>query len=407
MLIMHVKKLHIILVVFFVAGLFTGGYTFGQSRYAPVDLTGTLDTASNETEEAFNPFWETLELIHEEYFEQPLDDDELAKGAIDGMLATLEDPNTRYLPPEQEHAAREAMEGNLEGIGAEVSSVDGAIVIVAPYEGSPAESAGILTGDILREADGTPLTGLHASEAASLVRGPAGTPVLLLVERDGELFEVEVVRGVIKIPSVRGEILDDEIAYVRLSRFANDTNQELADVIEELFINDPQGIILDLRGNPGGNLTTAVDVADHFLDQGTILVERFGNGKEIEFESDEKGEAQELPLVVLINQGSASASEVVAGAIQDRDRGILIGDTSFGKGTVQVWKSLSNDGGIRITIARWLTPDGEWVHEEGLVPDYFVSLPEAEEEEFSDTQLQAAIDFIMGRPVLKTATDDG
>ncbi len=404
---MQVKKLYIILGIIFVVALFMGGYAFGQSPYAPIDMTGTMDADSIETGEAFNPFWETLELIHEEYFEQPLDDDALAKGAIDGMLATLGDPNTRYLPPEQEHAAREAMEGNLEGIGAEVSSVDGAIVIVAPYEGSPAESAGILPGDILREADGTPLTGLHPSEAASLVRGPAGTPVLLVVERDGELFEVEVIRGVIKIPSVRGELFEDGIAYVRLSRFANDTNQELADIIEELLIDDPQGIILDLRGNPGGNLTTAIDVADHFLDQGTILVERFGNGEEIEFESDEKGDAQELPLVVLINQGSASASEVVAGAIQDRERGILIGATSFGKGTVQVWKSLSNDGGIRITIARWLTPNGEWVHEEGLEPDYFVSLPEAEEEAFSDTQLQAAIDFILGRPVLETAPGDG
>ncbi|MGB3716374.1 MAG: S41 family peptidase [Candidatus Promineifilaceae bacterium] len=404
---MQVKKLYIILGVIFVAVMFMGGYAFGQSQYAPIDMTGTMDAASKDTEDAFNPFWEALELIHEEFYEQPLDDDELAKGAIDGMLATLEDPNTRYLAPEQEQAAREAMEGNLEGIGAEVSSVDGAIVIVAPYEGSPAESAGIRAGDILREADGTPLTGLDPSEAASLVRGPAGTPVLLVVERDGELFDVEVIRGVIKIPSVRGEIFEDGIAYVRLSRFANDTNQELADIIEELLIDDPQGIILDLRGNPGGNLTAAVDVADHFLDQGTILVEKFGNGEEIEFESDVKGNAQELPLVVLINQGSASASEVVAGAIQDRDRGVLIGDTSFGKGTVQVWKSLSNDGGIRITIARWLTPDGEWVHEEGLEPDYIVLLPEAEEEEFSDTQLQAAIDFILGRPVLETAPGDG
>lgn len=404
---MQVKKLYIILGVIFAAVMFMGGYAFGQSQYAPIDMTGTMDAASKDTEDAFNPFWEALELIHEEFYEQPLDDDELAKGAIDGMLATLEDPNTRYLAPEQEQAAREAMEGNLEGIGAEVSSVDGAIVIVAPYEGSPAESAGIRAGDILREADGTPLTGLDPSEAASLVRGPAGTPVLLVVERDGELFDVEVIRGVIKIPSVRGEIFEDGIAYVRLSRFANDTNQELADIIEELLIDDPQGIILDLRGNPGGNLTAAVDVADHFLDQGTILVEKFGNGEEIEFESDVKGNAQELPLVVLINQGSASASEVVAGAIQDRDRGVLIGDTSFGKGTVQVWKSLSNDGGIRITIARWLTPDGEWVHEEGLEPDYIVLLPEAEEEEFSDTQLQAAIDFILGRPVLETAPGDG
>ena len=399
---MQLKKYQIFLVIVLVLMMFAGGYALGQSKHAPVDLAGLPGARSTDIDEAFEPFLETLELIGEEYFEQPLDNDQLAKGAIDGMLATLEDPNTRYLPPEQEHTAREAMEGNLEGIGAEVSTIDGAIIVVAPYEGSPAESAGIQPGDILREADGVPLTGLHPPEAASLVRGPAGTPVRLLVERDGELIEIDVIRGVIKIPSVSGEILEDEIAYIRLSRFANDTNRELEVVIEQLSKDDPRGMILDLRSNPGGSLPTAVDVADHFLDEGTILVERFGKGDEIEFESKNRGDAQELPLVVLIDQGSASASEVVAGAIQDRERGVLIGDTSFGKGTVQIWKRLSNGGGIRITVARWLTPDGAWVHEQGLEPDFFILLPEIEMDEFSDTQLQAAIDFLMGRPILES-----
>lgn len=401
-LIMQVKKKQIVVILFVVVLLFVGGYTLGQSRYAPIDIRQTTGASAIEDEEAFRPFWETLELIQEDYFEQPLDDDLLAKGAIDGMLATLDDPNTRYLPPEQEEAARDAMEGNLEGIGAEVTAVDGDIVIVAPYEGSPAEEAGIQAGDIIRQADGEDLTGLHPAEAALLVRGPAGTPVLLQVERDGELLEIEVIRGVIKIPSVYGEIIDENIAYIRLSRFGNGTGQELSEVIQTLSDDDPQGIILDLRGNPGGSLPTAVDVADQFLDEGTILLERFGNGNEREFESDDAGDAQELPLVILINRGSASASEVVAGAVQDRDRGILIGDTSFGKGTVQVWESLSNGGGIRITVARWLTPDGEWVHEEGLEPDFWVLLPEPGEKEFSDIQLQAAVDYLLGRPVLET-----
>jgi carboxyl-terminal processing protease len=389
---MQVKKKQLILVAFVVVLLFAGGYALGQSRYAPLDLRQTTGASSIEDEEAFRPFWETLELIHVDYFEQPLDDDLLAKGAIDGMLATLNDPNTRYLPPEQEQAARDAMEGNLEGIGAEVTAVDGDIVIVAPYEGSPAEEAGIRAGDIIRKADGKELTGMHPAEAALLVRGPAGTPVLLQVERDGDILEIEVIRGVIKIPSVYGEIIDENIAYIRLSRFGNGTGQELSDVIQVLTNEDPRGIILDLRGNPGGSLPTAVEVADQFLDEGMILLERFGNGKEREFESDDAGDAQELPLVVLINHGSASASEVVAG----------IGDTSFGKGTVQVWEPLSNGGGIRITVARWLTPDGVWVHEKGLEPDFWVSLPETGDEEFSDIQLQAAVDHLMGRPVLET-----
>jgi carboxyl-terminal processing protease len=401
-IIMHVKKKQLILVALIVVLLFAGGYALGQSRYAPLDLRQTTSTADIGDDEAFRPFRETLKLIRADYFEQPLDDDLLAKGAIDGMLATLNDPNTRYLPPEQEQAARNAMEGNLEGIGAEVTAVDGDIVIVAPYEGSPAEEAGIQAGDILRKADGKDLTGMHPAEAALLVRGPAGTPVLLQVERNGDVLEIEVIRGVIKIPSVYGEIIDENIAYIRLSRFGNGTGQELSDVIQVLSNDDPRGIILDLRGNPGGSLPTAVDVADQFLDEGMILLERFGNGKEREFESDDAGDAQVLPLVVLINHGSASASEVVAGAVRDRERGILIGDTSFGKGTVQVWEPLSNGGGIRITVARWLTPDGEWVHEKGLEPDFWVSLPETSGEEFSDIQLQAAVDHLMGRPVLET-----
>jgi len=405
---MQVKKRHLILVVVLALLIFAGGYALAQSSYAPVKLGGFIGNVSEDTEEAFRPFWETLEFIQAEYFDQPLDADQLAKGAIDGMLATLDDQNTRYLTPDQEQAARDALNGNLQGIGAEVSSVDGEIIIVAPFEGSPAEAAGILPGDILREADGKTLTGLPPSDAALLVRGPAGTPVRLLIERDGELLEIEVIRGIIKIPSVRGELLEDDIGYIRLSRFANDTGDELSDVIQELSEDDPQGIILDLRSNPGGSLSAAVNVANQFLKEGTILVERFGSGKEIEFESDDDGDAQTLPLVILINEGSASASEVVAGAVQDRDRGVLIGDTSFGKGTVQIWKSLSNGGGIRITVARWLTPDGDWVHEEGIAPDFFVLLPESDAEEFSDTQLQAAIDYIMGRPLVETEpSNDG
>lgn len=405
---MKVRAAQFLMLASLVVIVFGGGYVLGQSSFAPVELSLTSSALSEETTAAFQPFWETLELLQEEYFKQPLNDIELAEGAIDGLLATLDDPNTRYLSPEHELAEREAMEGNLEGIGAEITAVDGAITIVAPYEGSPAELAGILPGDILREADGHILTDLPPSEAATLVRGPSGTPVNLVIERDGELIEIEVIRGIIKIPSVRGELLDDDIVYVRLSRFANDTNQELTDLLNDLFDDESIGIILDLRANPGGSLTTAVDVADHFLEQGTILIESFGNGEEVLFEADDEGDAQELPMVVLIDGGSASASEVLAGAVQDRDRGVLIGETTFGKGTVQVWKRLSNGGGIRITIARWLTPDGDWVHGEGLEPDFSVSLTDAGDDEFNDTQLQAAIDYLLGRPVLETkAADEG
>jgi len=382
--------------------LISGGYLLGQSQIAPIQLTGAASGTPRQAEEAFRPFWETWNFLHDDYFEQPLDDIILAEGALEGMLATLDDANTIYLSPQNEKAARQAFAGNLEGIGAEVTSEDDAIVIVAPYEGSPAALAGLLQGDILREADGISLTGLDVAEAAALVRGSAGTVVHLLVERDGQLLELDVTRDVIDVPSVRGEFLEENIAYVRLSRFSDDTDEEFTAILESLISQDPAGLILDVRSNPGGSLSSAVSVADQFLAEGPILIERFGNGREKLFDADDEGLAQDVPLVILIDQGSASASEVLAGAVRDRERGTLIGATSFGKGTVQSWKKLSNGGGVRITIARWITPEGTWVHKEGLEPDLDVSLPEVAGEPFNDSQLQAAIDYLLDQSVIES-----
>jgi carboxyl-terminal processing protease len=240
------------------------------------------------------------------------------------------------------------------------------------------------------------------AEAAALVRGPAGTEVRLLIERSGEFIEVTVTRDVIRVLSVRGEILDEGLVYVRLSRFGNQTAKELEESLETLLASEPDGIILDLRGNPGGSLNAVVEVADQFLDQGLILTQRYGNGREREYVADEKGLAQEIALVVLIDEGSASASEVLAGAIRDSERGILVGVTSFGKGTVQDWQRLSNGGGLRLTTARWLTPSGDWVHESGLEADITVALADSQSDSEVDSQLQQAINYLLGRPVVET-----
>ncbi len=283
---------------------FTGGYLLGQSPAAPVNLFGLVNGRAVQNPDDVKAFWEVWDLVHTRYLRQPVDDTALMDGAINGMLETLGDPHTRYLPPADQEAAEQSMSGEFQGIGAEVESVDGAITIVAPIDGSPAQAAGLQPGDILREADGVPLTGMDVSEAAALVRGPAGTTVRLLIERDGETFTVDITRDVIKLPSARGDLIDE---------------------------------------------------------------------------------------------GSASASEVLSGAIQDRGRGVLIGDTSFGKGTVQTWQTLANDGGVRITIAEWLTPDKSSINETGLTPDYFIPLDPDNPEE--DAQLQAAIDYLLGKPI--------
>ncbi|MDX1614404.1 MAG: S41 family peptidase [Candidatus Promineifilaceae bacterium] len=385
--------------------IFVGGYAFGQSSVAPVQLFGPQTDAPESVREHFAPFWETWRLVQREFYDQPLDTDVLVEGAIDGLLATLDDPNTVYLPPAQEEAARRVSDGSFEGIGATVTTnEDDAIVIISPYEGSPARQAGLRPGDIIRAANGEPLTGKDVAKAAEIIRGPAGTTVTLLVERDGEQFEVDVVRGVIDIPSVRGERLEDDIGYIRLSRFIENTPQQLQETLEELMAERPVGLILDLRGNPGGGLDTAIDVAEQFLDSGPVLIQRFGDGRERVFRATDDGAAEEVPLVVLIDEGSASASEVLASAIRDRERGTLIGTTSFGKGTIQTWHELSNGGGVRITFARWLTPDGEWVHESGIQPDFTIEAPAEPLAEGPDRQLESAVNFLLGIPVTESSS---
>ena len=386
--------------------LFSAGYLLGQSSLAPVRVFGPTLHIPSGSEQFLRPFVESWQLLHDQYFDQPLDDDSLLEGALDGMLGTLGDPNTRYLTPEQEKAARQAQQGKLEGIGAEVTEQDGAIVVVAPYEGSPAEEAGLRPGDILLKANDEDLTDMSVAEAAALVRGPAGTEVRLLIERSGELIEVTVTRDVIRVPSVRAEKLDEGLVYVRLSRFRNQTAKELEEALDSLLTSEPDGLILDLRGNPGGSLNAVVEVADQFLDEGLILTQRFGDGREKEFEADDEGLAQDIALVVLIDEGSASASEVLAGAIRDSQRGTLVGTTSFGKGTVQDWQRLSNGGGLRLTTARWLTPSGNWVHESGLEADVLVSVADSRGDSEVDIQLQQAINYLLGRPVVETPEDE-
>jgi carboxyl-terminal processing protease len=402
---MKSRFLLILGIVFALFLAFNGGYVLGQSPLAPYRVF-PASFPTGEAGEAFAPFWETVNLIETRYYKQPVDQVALVEGAINGMLDTLDDPHTIYLSPQLEATQREEFEGDreIQGIGAEVSQEGDNIVIVSPIDGSPAAAAGLRPGDILREANGVDLTGMSAAEAAAIVRGPQGTEVILLIERDGETFEVPVIRDVIKLKSVQGRMLEDNLAYVRLSQFGLQTDEDLDEVLEELMAQNPDGLILDLRLNPGGGLDTVVEIADQFLPDGLVLVQEFGDGVEREFKTGNGGLAEDIPMVVLIDEGSASASEVLAGAIHDRGRGMLIGHTSFGKGTVQSWQPLSNGGGLRFTISRWLTPNHTWVHEKGLEPDYRIDLPEFDpDQEFEDTQLQAAIDYLLGKPVIESA----
>lgn len=396
----------VIVLVILVIG-FNAGYILGQSPWAPFNAFSGAGLTPPTDRQATDAFLEAWDLVQTRYYQQPVDDEVLIQGAIDGMLGTLGDEHTRYLPPQDELRSQEEMDGEFDGIGVVVEEVDGAITVVSPIEGSPAEAAGLLPGDILRQAAGIDLDGMTLTEAADIIRGPQGTTVNLVVERDGEQLTFDIVRDTIVVPSVRGEMLDNNIAYVRINQFIRTTEDDLAIILEELNQSNPSGMILDLRRNPGGLLDQVQDVADEFLPQGVVLVEEFGSGRRDVYESTDRGLAEEVPLVVLIDEGSASASEVLAGAIRDRERGILIGTQSFGKGTIQSVNALSNGGGLRITIARWLTPTDRWVHDEGLTPDIVITLPEdpAALAEDEDPQLQAALDYLMGLPVIGSDED--
>ncbi len=355
---------------------------------------------TRDLEDAFRPFWEAWDLVHREYVDRPVDDQALRDGAIRGMLEALGDPYTFYMSAEEFEIANSDLAGELEGIGAEVDISGEQVKIIAPLPGSPAETAGLLPGDTILAVDGEDMSGQTGFAVISKVRGPAGTTVSLTIAREGveEPLEFEIVRARITIPSVEYRMLESEIAYVKVNNFGERTTGELSEALDALLPQGPKGFVLDLRGNPGGFLNTAVDVASEFLAEGTVLIQDFGDGSEQAHSVRGRGSATEIPLVVLVNEGSASASEVVAGAIQDNERGTLIGETTFGKGSVQNWHELQEgQGALRVTVARWLTPGRRQISDLGITPDLIVPLTEEDRAAGRDPQLDAAIQFF-GEP---------
>ncbi|MCJ7531733.1 MAG: S41 family peptidase [Anaerolineales bacterium] len=356
------------------------------------------DSTPQDLKIIFKPFWEAWQFVHDQYVDQPVDDVAMMRGAIEGMLKSLGDQHTSYITPDELLQDQMSMEGEYEGIGAWVDTQAEFLTIISPMPGSPAEAAGLKPGDQVITINGEDMTGIDGGVVVRKVLGPEGTKVTLTIRREGveKPLEFTITRAKITLPSVESKMLDKDIAYVQVITFGKTTDSDLYKALQDLLSKNPKGLILDLRGNPGGLLQTAIDVASEFIRKGVIMYEDYGNGFRQEYKAKGNGLATDIPMVVLINEGSASASEIVAGAIQDYQRGALVGMTSFGKSAVQNWIPLSDDqGGVRITIARWLTPKEHTIHEVGIKPDYEVKLTEEDFKAKRDPQLDKAIEILL------------
>ena len=381
------------------------GFYIGRMS-SPAETAGSAVIAA-ETGRALAPedlgiFWEAMDLIEEDFYGELPSPNERSYGAIHGVLKTLGDQNTGFLTPNEAASFMEGIEGSFEGIGAlvEWAEDEGAIRIIEPFEDQPAWNAGIRRGDLIIAINGQDVADLsNLNEAINRIKGPKGTEVHLTVRRDGldDPLEVPVTRDLIDVPVVESERYgdDDEFAYVHLKRFSADAGAKLRAELEDLLTDETQGLIFDLRGNPGGLLREAINVTSVFLEDERVLIERFSDGTEEIYNTE--GSAlvpDDLPLVVLVNQGSASASEIVAGALQDVERAPLVGVTTFGKGSVQLPHTLSDESLLRVTIALWYTPSDRSINDTGLEPDIVVELTNAQSDNEEDPQLDRAIEFL-------------
>ena len=359
-----------------------------------------IPTPRNDAEETFQLFWDAWDLVQRHYYDDLPSMQEITYAAIRGMLDTLGDKYTAFIEPDVAAILEEDATGQFEGIGAFVDlDEEGGVRIVDTFENSPAESAGLRAEDRVVAVDGESVVGVPLYEAIGKIRGPAGSEVVLTVEREGrsDPFSVTVIRARLEIPIVESEMRDDGVGYIRLTEFSATASDSLEEGLDALLEQDPEGIVLDLRQNPGGWLDQAINVADLFLDDKLVAVERFSDGSEREFDARSGDIGEKIPLVVLVNNGSASASEIVAGALQDHERAVLVGTPTFGKGSVQRPFTLSDGSELRVTVALWFTPDDQRIQGQGLTPDIEVPWPEEERQENpeQDPQLERAVQYLL------------
>jgi len=387
---------------------FSGGYFFGYKGFRASyqkfpKVTITREVPVDKKDIDFNLFWRVWDTLYAKYYDNTkLIPSELVYGAIKGMVSAVGDPYTVFLPPEENKVVQEDLQGSFEGVGIQIGFKGSQLAVVAPLPSSPAEEVGVKAGDFIigikddRKSIERGTVGITIPEAVQIIRGPAGTKVTLVLLREGdtEPFEAEITREAINVPSVTVTYVGEagRIAHVKILKFSGETTKEWEDAVVELVQKDLDAIIVDVRNNPGGYLQAAVDLASDFLENGETVVKEESAGQiRNEYRVEKLGRLRKGEVVVLVNEGSASASEILAGALRDNKRAELIGSTTFGKGTIQEPLQIDGGGGLHITIARWITPSGFWVNDGGLKPDVEV---EDNPDTTEDEQLNKAIELL-------------
>jgi carboxyl-terminal processing protease len=400
-------KINIWARLFIVAILMTGSFLLGNSwnnsngisdivrhlAYAPEAKQIEAESSFN-----FNLYWEVWDRLKRDYVDKnKISDEEMFYGSLRGLAASVGDPYTIFMDPEEAEEFLSDMSGSFEGIGAEVGMRNDIITIIAPLSGMPAEKAGLRAGDRVYAIDGESTLGLSVDAAVKKIRGPKDSEVTLTVIRDDEEkpLDISITRGLIVVKSVKTEFRDDGILIITVSNFNDDTLSLFKVAMQEALLKNPKGIILDLRNNPGGYLDTAIAMASAWVPEGPVVIEQFAEGRREEYFSYGGAPLQDFKTIVLINGGSASASEIVAGALRDYKRATLVGDQSFGKGSVQGLRDLSGGSSLKVTVAQWMTPGGDYIDNKGIAPDIEVELTREDINTNLDPQLDKAIELIL------------
>ena len=385
------QKFVLFFLVIVILGAFGLGVWFGKGRVV-------CDVCPPE-EVDFSLFWQTWQVIQEKFVDKAnINTQDMIYGAISGMVESLDDPYTVFMKPDDTKRFIEDVKGSFEGVGMEVGIRNNQLTVIAPLEGTPAQEAGLKAGDVILKVDGDSTADMTVDEAVNRIRGTRGTEVVLTIFRQewGEERDIKVVRGVIEIPSLKWELKDDNIAYLHLYQFTEKAAYDFREAAVEILESPANKLVLDLRNNPGGYLEVSQDIAGWFLKSGEVVViEDFGEGKEQKlYKAGGNGLLGSYSVVVIIDQGSASASEILAGALRDNQGVKLIGEKSFGKGSVQELEKLKDGSSLKVTIAKWLTPKGELITDKGLEPDVEVEITEEDITAGNDPQLDKAIEII-------------